>query len=46
MLKSHIFSDFLKKSNISDLDSFRSVQDLSSLEEIIKAKHKYTKELQ
>lgn len=43
MLKSNIFSDFLHKHNIATFESFRSVQDLSSLEITIKNKNKLTK---
>jgi len=46
MLKSNIFSDFIKKNNINDLDNFRAVQDLSSLENKIRSKNKITKEFQ
>lgn len=46
MMKSNIFEDFLKRNNIDNLEQFRSVQDLSSLEEVIKAKTRFTKELQ
>lgn len=46
MLKSNIFEEFLKKNQIDSLEHFRSVQDLSSLEDVIKKKNKYTKELQ
>jgi len=46
MLGSKIFTDFLKKNNISNLDSFRSLEDLSSLETKMKQKSKYIKEIE
>ena len=42
MLKSKIFSEFIKKNNIS-IENFRSVQDLSSLEDGIRLKNKSNK---
>lgn len=43
MLKSKIFKDFISKNKIKDLDNFRSLQDLSSLENTIRLRAKITK---
>lgn len=42
MFQSKIFSEFMKKNNIN-IETFRSVQDLSSLEDTIRLKNKYNK---
>lgn len=46
MLGSKIFTDFLKKNKISSLDSFRSLEDFSSLEAKMKKRSKVARELE
>jgi hypothetical protein len=46
MLSSKIFTDFIKRNKINDLDSFRSLEDISSLEAKMKYKNKTSKDIE